>query len=91
MQLGEGNNMDLGIPNPDQIEEQPTELTLLEIADLSDKKRGTVLYERIVSNFENRVTELNERIDSLMHHNNCLITKDSQHQDEIRKNGALRR
>lgn len=83
--------MDLGITTPIQADEQPNELTRLEIADLTDKKRGTVLYERMISDLKNRVEELNGRINSILQHNELLIAKDSQHQDEIRENGAMRR
>lgn len=83
--------MDLGITTPIQADEQPNELTQLEIADLTDKKRGTILYERMISDLKNRVEELNGRINNILQHNDLLIAKDSQHQDEIRENGAMRR
>lgn len=82
---------DLNIPSPAPASEQPSDLTSLEIADLDDAQRNTVLYERALKEHTRTKDFLIDQVKLIKEEKNELEKKREVDLVELRDKGAVER
>jgi hypothetical protein len=82
---------DFSIPAPEEASLEPSELTKIEMADLSASKRNTVLYERTIDSLNKHIDYLKNKLDASDNERREAISKLDDYVDESYKVPLLRR
>ena len=79
------------IPRPEEPSKEPTEITQMEMAELSTEKRNTVLYERLLAQSMRQSAVLEGNMEEMQKHNSTLLQKDADHKDACVQVATLKR
>jgi len=82
---------DFSIPAPEEASIEPSELTQIEMADLSASKRNTVLYERTIDSLNKHIDYLKNKLDASDNERREAISKLDDYVDKSYKVPLLRR
>lgn len=79
------------IPQPPIPSKDPTDLTKMEMAELSAEKRSIILYERALDQIRDHNNYLVGQIDKLQKNNGEYISREGRYEKISFDNGTLRR